>query len=194
MIKVFSLKCSVVLAGLLALCIPSASAQTNLEQVPNQITNQFTPFYQEVWTWGTTINTNLSWTNEVSLSTGVATTTGQSVSDRVKLDYNWSSYHAGLEGDFIGAGSPIDKVEADAGWAFVNNHDFQFGPELGGGYDFKKTDSAGRQGAIVVDPKLFARKKLTQSWFVEVTYGQPVWTVGKFQPLGQIYTGAGGTF
>ncbi len=179
--------------AVLAMITVPIMAQTN--QMPNLMdTNQFTPFYTQVYEWASSYNTNLYWTNEWTLSTGVATTTGQKVGDRLKAGKNFGDFHAGAEADFIGAGSPIQKMEVDAGWAWVNKYDFQFGPELGGGYDFHKADAKGKQGAIVVDPKLFARKKLGQNWYLEATYGQPFCSVGKFDAMGEIYTGAGTTF
>lgn len=172
----------------------SAIAQTTPAQFYN--TNYpAAPFINTLGNWVTSYNTNLVWTNEFALDTGVATTTGSQIADRLELLDNIGNFEVGASAQFTGVGSAFNEAEAVAGYDLVNKYDFRLALELGGGYDWNKLDSRGKKvGAAVVDPEIAAYKKITAVTYATVKYGLPVESVGKFQNTGVIYVGAGFTF
>ena len=173
--------------------ISSTNPPANL--VPTNSALAVTPFINTLGNWVTSFNESLYWTNEIAIDTGVATTTGQKVSDRLELVYNTSSFEFGASANFTGVGSAFDQAEALVGYDLVNKYDFRFAIELGAGYDWNKTDSHGAKvGAIVIDPEVAAYKKITQNTYATIKYGFPIETVGKFNNIGVFYVGAGFTF
>lgn len=182
------------LAASLAIGLPAQSqTATNVVNLPTN--NPATPFINQLGAWVTSYNTNLVWTNEFAIDTGVATTTGQKVADKLEFIDNIGSFEAGASGQFTGTGSAFNEAEAVVGYDLVKKYDFRLAVELGGGYDWNATDGSGKKvGAFVIDPALAAYKKITQITFATIKYDFPVESVGKFDNVGTIYVGAGFTF
>ena len=158
-------------------------------------TNNATSFISNLGIWTTSYNTNLYWTNEFAIDTGVATTTGQKVADRLEIIDNIGSFEIGASGDFTGVGSAFGSGEAIIGYDLVKKYDFKLAVELGVGYDNDAVNSRGiKDGALLIDPEVAIYKKITQITYATVKYGFPVESVGKFNSVGVIYVGAGFTF
>jgi len=166
----------------------------------SSLTNAPLNFLSQAMTWGSSFNTDLdhNWTNNSTLQydTGIATTTGVGISDRLYAQYNISpKFGVGLMGQFVGVGSTFGVIAGTLQYALIQKFDFKIGLEADAGYNFNATDRTGQKvGGIEVDPGFFAAKKLTANTYATVKYLQPVQSTGKFDPMGVLYIGVGATF
>ena len=167
-----------------------------------QTTNTSAPlnFFQQAASWGTEFNTNAdyNWTNNstIQFDTGIATTTGVGIADRLYVQYNITpKIGVGIMGQFVGVGSPFGAIEGTFQYALIQKFDFKLGLETDAGYDFNAKDEAGtKTGAWTVEPGLFAAKKMTANTYATIKYLIPVETKGKFNPNGVLFVGMGTTF
>lgn len=163
-------------------------------------TNPPLNFLSQAANWGTSFNTDVdhNWTNNSTLQydTGIATTTGVGISDRLYAQYDISpKFGVGIMGQFVGVGSPFGAIFGTVQYALIQKFDFKIGLEVDAGYNFNAKDATGAKvGGIEVDPGLFASKKLTANTYATVKYLQPVQSTGKFDPQGVLYIGLGATF
>jgi len=157
-------------------------------------------FYQQAAQWGSSFNQDAdhNWTNNstIQIETGIATTTGVGISDRLYLQYNLNpKFGIGIMGQFVGIGSSFGAMEGTFEYALMQKYDFKLGAGLGVGYDFNAAKTSGqRVGGIMVEPYLFAAKKMTVNTFASIKYLMPVTGVGKFNSSGVFYIGLGSTF
>lgn len=171
-------------------------AQTSPAPVTASITNapgSAAPFIQQLGVWATSYDVTKSWTNCISLDTGVATTTGSSIADRIQLKDNIGSFAVGVNGNFTGVGSAFNQAEIVGDWYWVTKYDFKFGVTLGAGYNFGISTET-QKNCFVVEPGLTMSKLITQNTYATMSYTFPVQTVGKFNNISTIYVGAGFTF
>jgi len=188
----------------LALTVGTLTVEAQTPQVPqapaqffgsNAPVTPVQPFINTLANWVSSYNTSLSWSNGMAIDTGVATTAGSQIADRLELIDNIGSFEVGAAGDFTGVGSAFDSAEAIVGYALVQKYDFKLALELGAGYDFNRTDQHGKKvGAIAIDPEAAIYKLITVNTYATVKCGFPVETVGKFNAVPTIYVGAGFTF
>ena len=152
------------------------------------------PFINTLANWVTSYNTNLVWTNGFAIDTGIATTTGQKIADRLEIIDNIGSFEVGISGQFTGVGSAFNQVEGIFGYTLMSKYDFKMAVELGAGYNFDALSTKGNKGAIVIDPEIAIYKAITQNTYMTAKYGFPIQSVGKFNNLGVFYVGTGFTF
>lgn len=187
----------VVLAfGLLAGCISLHAQDAPPNPIDTVVTNapaRAVPFLQQLGAWTTSYDTTKNWTNCISLDTGIATTTGSSIADRVQIKENNGNVAYGLSGEFTGVGSAFNQAEVVGDWYLVNKYDFKFGVTVGAGYYFAES-VATKKNCFVFEPGLTMSKLITANTYATMSYTFPVKTAGKFNNISTIYVGAGFTF
>lgn len=151
------------------------------------------PFIAQLGQWATSYDTTKSWTNCISLDTGIATTTGSSIADRIQIKKNTGNFAYGLRGDFTGVGSAFNQSEVVGDWYLANKYDFKFGVTVGAGYNFN-ISTATQKNCFVFEPGFTMSKLITANTYATMSYTLPVQTVGKFNNISTIYVGAGFTF
>jgi hypothetical protein len=156
----------------------AATAATN--SVPN--------FINQVAVWGTSFNTNYSWsTVKVQIEDGYKQATGSGASDYLRVQYDRNAFNVGLEGEFLGIGSQFTAVEGEIGYALVSKYDFKLEANLLAGYDrsFKSFE---------IEPEIKATKMLTVNTYATAGLSVPWFAKGTFDATPQIRVGAGFTF
>lgn len=155
-------------------------------------------FFQTAMSWASSLNTNAdhSWTGtSLAFDTGVATTTGVGIADRLNVSKPFGSFAVGVSGEFVGVGSTFNLLEGTASYDLVNKYDFRMAVQVGAGYNWNATDSKGKTvGAMVVEPGLAIYKKMTLNTYSTVGISFPVLTKGKFEQQPKVYIGVGFTF
>ena len=185
-------KIIVIITVAIGLAAVGVQAQALQPQVPDLLTN--VPFISKVATWATSYNTNLVWTNGVTLDTGIATTTGQNISDRLALNYDFAKYFgAGIHGTFIGVGSAFNTAGLNGEFYFLKKYDLKLGAELDLDYDIADSANSGKT-VFEIAPGLVASKAMTAQTYLTASWLFPVKTSGKNSGSGTIYIGSGFTF
>lgn len=163
-----------------------------------QQTNAPQNFFTQAMTWGSHINMDpaYNWTNAtIQIDTGIATTTGVGIADRVNVQYNKGSFGFGGAFEFVGVGSTVNLVEGTVAYSFFQRGDFKWDVELGGGYDFNGEDQHGqRVGSAVIEPGTGIYKIMTPNSYAVLKMLIPWESHGKFQNNPKICAGVGGTF
>jgi hypothetical protein len=154
-------------------------------------------FFTQAISWGSTINyyTAYNWTNStIQIDTGIATTTGVGLADRLDIQYNISSFGIGAAAEFTGVGSSINLLEGTFAYSLMQRGDFKMDAELGAGFDFNGKNAKGQQdGSIVVEPGLGVYKVMTPKSYAVFKLLVPFESNGKFEKSPKIYAGVGGT-
>lgn len=174
---------SIVAVVFLAFAALPAKAQTNSQ----------TTFIKQLGVWITSYNTNNPWTDCLSYDTGIATTTGKSIADRMQIMDNIGNFAVGINGEFVGVGSAFNKASLVGKWYLLNKYDFKMGLTVSAGYDFG-VSSVTKKNCMVLNPGLTMSKKITANTFATMDYTYPIETVGKPNTISTIYVGAGFTF
>ena len=155
-------------------------------------------FFQQAITWGGNINYDpaYNWTNStVQIDTGIATTTGVGLADRLDIQYNKGSFGFGAAAEFTGIGSSFNLLEATLAYNLIQRGDFKMDVESGVGYDFNGKDHTGTMvGCIVVEPGFGLYKVMTPKSYAVLKLLLPFETTGKFDKNPKIYAGVGGSF
>jgi hypothetical protein len=163
-------------------------------QMPSFPTNFVAaPFLQTAATWATSYNTNYVWTNGISIDTGIATTTGQSISDRLNFNYDLGQFDLGIQGTFTGVGSAFDSAGVHGTWWLLKKYDLKLGPTLDLSYQIA-TSSATGKAVLSIAPGVKATKVITGNTYATAEYSFPVVTAGKAVGNGTFYIGTGFTF
>ena len=157
-------------------------------------------FFQQAMVWGASLNMDptYNWTNDthkIQIDTGVATTTGVGIADRLNIQDNFGSFGIGIAGEFTGVGSTFNMLEGTIQYSLYQKGDFKMTLELGGGYDFNAKDNKGEiVGAMVGEPGIGIYKVMTPNSYAVFKLLMPVESHGKFETEPKIFAGVGGTF
>jgi hypothetical protein len=179
-------------AGIVALAPAPCRAQAI--QIPAFPTNFVAaPFIQTAAQWATSYNTNYVWTNGISIDTGVATTTGQSISDRLNVNYDIGQFDLGAQGTFTGVGSAFDSAGIHGTWYALKKHDLKLGVTLDANYLIAQSAASGKT-VFSIAPGVKASKVITGNTYATAGYYFPVNTSGHATGSGTIYIGTGFTF
>jgi len=171
------------------LCIGVINIQAQSTSISNAIPT--ISFLDQAATWGTSFNTNAdhNWTNNstIQFDTGMATTTGVGISDRLYVQYNIGNFGLGVIGQFEGIGSTFGAIGGTFEYNLIQKYDFKLGVEASAIYNINDK-------AFETDPGFYAYKKMTLNTYAVMKYLVPVESKGKFQAQGLIYIGVGTTF
>jgi len=178
----------IALTAILSLLAIGAQAQTT------NVNN----FFTQAISWGSAINYDppYNWTNAtIQIDTGIATTTGVGLADRLEIQYNIGKFGAGAAGEFTGVGSTFNLLELTLAYSLVQKGDFKLDAEVGAGYDFNAKNANGQQdGSIVVEPGLGIYKVMTPKSYAVFKLLVPFEGTGKFDKSPKIFAGLGGSF
>ena len=179
-----------VIAVALLATIGAQAQTTNVNPTAN--------FFTQAISWGSSINYDpaYNWTNStIQIDTGIATTTGVGLADRLDVQYNIGSFGIGAAAEFTGVGSSINLLEGTFAYSLMQRGDFKADGELGAGFDFNGRNSKGQQdGSIVVEPGLGIYKVMTPKSYAVFKLLVPFESHGKFEKSPKIYVGLGETF
>jgi hypothetical protein len=181
------------LATVAAMAFTSAVRAQSI-QMPAFPTNLVAaPFLQTAAAWATSYNTNYIWTNGVSIDTGIATTTGQNIADRLNINYDFNHFDVGIHGTFVGVGSAFDSAGIHGTWWLVKKYDLKLGPTLDLDYQIAESSRSGKT-AFSIAPGIKGTKVITGNTYATAEYSYPIRTSGKATGTGTIYIGTGFTF
>lgn len=190
------LRSLLLVAGLLA-ALPLA-AQTTITNPPVAVTQSPASFLGSVQSYLTDINTNYTFTNvTLEASTGYKQVNGANAASEMYLQYNFGGgFDAMANFQFSGVGSAVNAAEAGVGYALINHFDTKVQADLLAGWDTTKgaVVKGSSQGAIVVEPRVALKKKLSLNTFAETAISLPVYTIGKLNTQPSIYIGVGFTY
>jgi len=172
----------------------AVGARAQAIQIPAFPTNFVAaPFIQTAAQWATSYNTNYVWTNGISIDTGVATTTGQSISDRLNVNYDLGQFDLGAQGTFTGVGSAFDSAGIHGTWWVLKKYDLKLGPTLDLNYQIAQSVATGKT-VFSIAPGVKATKVISGNTYATAEYSFPVLTSGHATGSGTIYIGTGFTF
>ena len=164
-----------------ALLAVGAQAQTN--------------FVNSVEAYFTSFNTNYGFGGvKLELSSGYAQVTGANAASKLFAQYDINSFDVIGSVQFSGVGSALNGGESGVGYTIISHYDTKVQIDLLAGYDNTKLDGKGKSGAIVVEPRIALKKKLTQNTYAETTLSLPIFSVGRFNSNPTIYAGVGFTY
>jgi hypothetical protein len=145
-------------------------------------------FFNDAYTWGTSFNTNYSWTPiKIQIEDGYKQATGSGASDYLRIQYDIGKFNVGIEGEFLGYGSQFTAVELEFGYTLFSKYDFKIESNLLAGYD------RGMRAAEI-EPELKMTKLITANTYMTAGYSMPWFSKGTFNSSGQFRVGAGFTF
>lgn len=188
------LKHIVLAAFLLVGVLSAATAQAQAIQMPAFPTNIVAePFISTAAEWATSYNTNYVWTNGISIDTGIATTTGQNIADRLNINYDKGNFDFGVQATFTGVGSAFNSAGVHGTWWLVKKYDLKLGPTLDLSYLIAESAKTGTMDFSIA-PGLKMVKVIRGNTFAVASYNYPINTTGKAVGSGTIYVGTGFTF
>lgn len=177
--------------GLFAGCI--AHAQTTPPPA-----NPATTFMSRVENYFTDINTNFTFAGvKLEMSSGYKQVTGANAASELYAQYNLTDNFDVMGNlQFSGLGSAINSVEAGPGYALINHFDLKLQADILVGWDSTKGNTTGNdgQGALVIEPRLALKKKLTPNTFAETAISLPLYTIAKLNTQPSFYIGVGFTY
>ena len=145
-------------------------------------------FIQQVAGWGTSFNTNYSWTPvTLQIEDGYKQATGSGASDYLRVQYDLGKFNVGVEGEFLGIGSQFTAGEFEAGYTLFSKYDFKIEANLLAGYDRGVK-------AAEIEPELKITKLITANTYATAGFSLPWFSKGAFNSSGQFRVGAGFTF
>lgn len=91
------------------------------------LANNIPNFFENTETWGTSFDTNKSWTPiTAQFEDGLnQSTTGTGASDYIRGQYDMGRWNVTVEGDFFGVGSAFTSIEGGGGFALIQKYDFK---------------------------------------------------------------------
>lgn len=157
-----------------------------------------TNFLGSVQSYLTSVNTNYTFAGvKLEASSGYKQVNGANAASEVYLQYDFNpSYDAMLNCQFSGLGSAVNAVEGGFGYALINHFDTKVQADILAGWDSTKGNvvKGVNQGALVVEPRVALKKKLTDNTFAETALSLPIYTIGKINTQPSIYIGVGFTY
>ena len=169
----------------ISLLTPAARAQSATNAPPAQ-TEQ--TFFTSAQNYLTTFNPAFTWTNvTLEAATGYKQVTGVGATSVVDLQYDLGRWNVGSAFQFSGVGSPVNAVEAQAGYALFEYLDAKVDLDLRAGYDWNV--HAGE-----VEPGLFVAKKMTPNTFAKLGVSLPIYFKGAVSHTPTFYLETGFTF
>jgi hypothetical protein len=170
-------------AFILAINARAQSVSTNAPAAPT-----LPNFIQQLADWGTSFNTNYSWTPvTLQIEDGYKQATGSGASDYLRVQYDLGRFNVGVEGEFLGVGSQFTAGEFEAGCTLFNKYDFKIEVNLLAGYDRGVK-------AVEIEPELKITKLITANTYATAGFSLPWFSKGTFNAGGQFRIGAGFTF
>jgi hypothetical protein len=171
-------------------------ATTTLSAQTNNPAN--TTFLTTAQDYLTSINTNYTFTGvKLEVSTGYKQVNGVNAASEIYAQYDFAGgFDVMLNGQFSGVGSAVNAAEAGVGYAIISHFDTKVQLDLLAGYDRTKGElvKGASQGAIVVEPRVALKKKLTANTFAETAISLPLYSSGKVNTQPSIYVGVGFTY
>ncbi len=160
--------------------------------------NPATTFVGSVENYFTLINTNFTFSGvTLEMSSGYKQVTGANAASELYAQYNLTdNFDVMGNFQFSGLGSAINAIEAGPGYAFINHSDLKLQADLLVGWDSTKGNTTGKagQGALVIEPRLALKKKLTLNTYAETAVSLPQYTLGKMNTQPSFYIGVGFTY
>jgi hypothetical protein len=158
-----------------------ASGQTNLPANPSQ------SFFQSVGGYLTSINTNYSFasnTFEVSIGAGES---GPILANYVAAQYDLGKWDIAAQARNAGVAGVIQTAEVGGGYSVIRSGDTKLQIGALAGYDWNKS-------ALLFEPQLVLRKKVTKNTFFETGISLPEWTTGPLNKTPAFFIGTGFTY
>jgi Flp pilus assembly pilin Flp len=185
-------------AGLLAIAIIFGCQPARSQSAPSDAGTAPATFVTSVQKYFTGINTNYTFDNvTLEMSTGYKQVNGVNASSELYAQYDVTpavDVMGNLQ--FSGIGSAINAAELGVGYAIIHHFDTKVQADLLCGWDATKSETLNgvRQGALVVEPRLALKKKLTPNTYAETAVSLPVYTIGKLNSQPSFYMGVGFTY
>lgn len=181
------MKKTLALLSLVAFAL-SASAQTTTVTAGNgtsqTYTNGIPNFLNQAAVWGTSFNTNYSWSSAtIEIEDGYKQTTGSGAADYLRFQYDVGRWNISAEGQFFGIGSQFNSVEVGGGYAVISKFDFKLEANLLAGYD--------RQRRFEVEPEIKVSKMMTINTYATIGLSVPWYSRGSFDGTPQFRGGFG---
>lgn len=197
----YSLPGASLLAGLqlcLLLCV--ASLFYGCTKAYAQVDTNAPTFLQSAQEYFTANNTNFTFADcKLEVSAGYKQVNGANAASELYGQYNFgggNNFDAMANLQFSGIGSAVNGAELGFGYALINNHAIKVQADLLAGYDATKASLAKvpQYGAVVVEPRLALKKKLTPNTYAETAFSFPVYSVGRVNTQPSIFVGVGFTY
>ena len=156
-------------------------------------------FFTSAKNFFTVQNTNLTFAGvKLEVSTGYKQVNGANASSELYAQYNLSDRRDAMANiQFSGLGSAINAFEGGIGYAIINSYDVKVQTDLLIGWDSTKgtvINGGPGQGALVIEPRLGLKKKLTSNTYAETAISLPFYSIGKPNTQPSFYIGAGFTY
>jgi len=160
--------------------------------------NPGTLFVDSVANYFTAINTNFTFAGtKLEMSSGYKQVNGVNASSELYAQFNVNdSFDLMGNFQFSGIGSAINAVEGGLGYSVINHFDTKVQIDLLAGWDSTKgnTVKGVQQGALVIEPRIALKKKLTPNTYAETAISLPIYTIGQLNTQPSFYIGVGFTY
>ncbi len=180
----------VLVLGLIAGCVAHAQSAAAV--------NPSATFVNSVENYFTSLNTNFTFSGvKLEMSSGYKQVTGANAASELYAQYNLTDQMDVMGNlQFSGIGSAINAVEVGPGYALINHYDVKVQADLLIGWDSTKGDTSGQsgRGALVIEPRLALKKKLTLNTYAETAVSLPEYSIGKANTQPSFYIGVGFTY
>lgn len=146
-------------------------------------------FFASAENYFTSFNTNYTWSHvTLEAATGYKQVTGVNAASTLEVQRDFSGrWEVGLAAQFSGVGSPVNALQAQVGYGWVEHFDTKLEADLRAGYDWTRS-------AAVVEPVVFVSKKLTPNTFLKTGVSLPIYSRGRFNRTPTFYLETGFTF
>ena len=143
-------------------------------------------FLGNLWSWGTSPNTNLSWANtSLEIGEDVKQVNLADIANQLRIQYDFANgINLGVDGEFYAFGTPFNVVEGQAGYAVVQYYSLKVDGDLCAGYDHVVK-------CAIIEPKVLAENKITEVTFADCSISIPWRSKGTFDGTPSFTVGVG---
>jgi hypothetical protein len=130
-------------------------------------------FFQTAENYFTSANTNYNWTsNTLEMAVGADYMSSVNWANYVDAQYDIGRFAIETKMRNAGIAGTVDSTEAGIGYAPIEYYSVKLEAGIEGGYDLERN-------AVLIEPKLTLRDKLTPNTFLGISISLPIWANGK---------------